>query len=293
MSATVSEHEAFSDVGGKPLVNGKVFYGLANSDPVLNPVGIFSDRGFLTSIPNPQILDIFGRTESKVYISGRYSIKIENSLGAQILQNLDNGEDVQQSVVNLTNVVGIDTITADAIPTITAYVDKQQYTFTAVGTNTGTASLNIDNIGLLDIKSQGNPLMGGELSAGVIALVAFNAVTGEFDLLGGGDLIFAGIIVIWSGSIGTIPTGWGLCDGTAGTPDLTGDHTLSTAELAVHPHLYDKPSGSTPSEGDGVVDGFYSQSFTPTNTGNAGSGLPHKHANSLPPFYALAYIMRL
>jgi hypothetical protein len=30
----------------------------------------------------------------------------------------------------------------------------------------------------------------------------------------------AGIIMLWSGSTGTIPTGWKLCDGTLGTPDL-------------------------------------------------------------------------
>lgn len=30
----------------------------------------------------------------------------------------------------------------------------------------------------------------------------------------------SGTIVMWSGSIASIPTGWKLCDGTAGTPDL-------------------------------------------------------------------------
>jgi len=30
----------------------------------------------------------------------------------------------------------------------------------------------------------------------------------------------AGMIIIWSGSIGSIPTGWVLCDGTNATPDL-------------------------------------------------------------------------
>ena len=33
---------------------------------------------------------------------------------------------------------------------------------------------------------------------------------------------FKGIIVAWSGLIANIPTGWGLCDGTNGTPDLRG-----------------------------------------------------------------------
>lgn len=31
----------------------------------------------------------------------------------------------------------------------------------------------------------------------------------------------AGVIVMWSGTIDTIPDGWALCDGTNGTPDLT------------------------------------------------------------------------
>jgi hypothetical protein len=30
----------------------------------------------------------------------------------------------------------------------------------------------------------------------------------------------AGVIVLWSGSIGSIPSGWALCNGTNGTPDL-------------------------------------------------------------------------
>ena len=33
---------------------------------------------------------------------------------------------------------------------------------------------------------------------------------------------FKGIIVAWSGSVANIPTGWALCDGTNGTPDLRG-----------------------------------------------------------------------
>src|SRR3989338_5938906 len=29
-----------------------------------------------------------------------------------------------------------------------------------------------------------------------------------------------GVIVMWSGSVDSIPSGWSLCDGTNGTPDL-------------------------------------------------------------------------
>jgi hypothetical protein len=34
------------------------------------------------------------------------------------------------------------------------------------------------------------------------------------------DIIPTGVIVMWSGSIATIPTGWLLCNGSSGTPDL-------------------------------------------------------------------------
>ena len=37
---------------------------------------------------------------------------------------------------------------------------------------------------------------------------------------GGGDgIIPSGGIIMWSGSIASIPSGWALCDGTSGTPD--------------------------------------------------------------------------
>ncbi len=73
-----------------------------------------------------------------------------------------------------------------------------------------------------------------------------------------------GIIVMWSGSVGTIPAGWAFCDGTNGTPDLrdrfilaagtvnavatTGgvdNITLTTANLPAHTH-----SGTTSTNGD-------------------------------------------
>lgn len=66
------------------------------------------------------------------------------------------------------------------------------------------------------------------------------------------DSIPKGVIVMWSGTKATIPTGWGLCDGTNGTPNLidrfvfgavnagtTGGSnslTLTTANIPSHTH---------------------------------------------------------
>lgn len=43
----------------------------------------------------------------------------------------------------------------------------------------------------------------------------------EFALLSGQtSLVPAGVIVMWSGSVASIPSGWYICDGNNGTPDL-------------------------------------------------------------------------
>ncbi len=45
----------------------------------------------------------------------------------------------------------------------------------------------------------------------------------------------AGGIIMWSGTIASIPVGWGLCDGSFGTPDLTDKFVISVASSADNP----------------------------------------------------------
>jgi microcystin-dependent protein len=70
-----------------------------------------------------------------------------------------------------------------------------------------------------------------------------------------GTTIPTGMISLWYGSIGSVPSGWYLCDGSNGTPDLrdrfiigagtsyavgatggSANHTLTTAEMPTHTH---------------------------------------------------------
>lgn len=136
----------------------------------------------------------------------------------------------------------------------------------------------------------------------------------------------SGVIVMWSGSIASIPTGWLLCNGTSGTPDLrnrfivgagstyavaaTGGSAdsvvvshLHTASSVVtdpgHLHSYTAPSGldTGGSFGSAVVDTTTSANTSIASTGitvatTIGStGVSGTNAN-LPPYYALAYIMK-
>ena len=44
-----------------------------------------------------------------------------------------------------------------------------------------------------------------------------------------------GAIVMWAGTLATIPTGWGLCDGTDGKPNLLGRFVKGVASSGVNP----------------------------------------------------------
>lgn len=126
----------------------------------------------------------------------------------------------------------------------------------------------------------------------------------------------AGIIAMWSGSIASIPAAWALCDGTNGTPDLTDrfvvgagdtyavDDTGGSADAIVVSHTHTQnahthtlpvwPNHAYTGTGENPLDlrntsSTNSGSTTATNQSTGSSGT---NAN-LPPYYALAYIMKL
>ena len=141
----------------------------------------------------------------------------------------------------------------------------------------------------------------------------------------------AGMIIIWSGSIGSIPAGWVICDGTNATPDLrnrfvvaagstyavnatggsadsvvvTHNHTAtSTVTDPSHDHdAITQTSGSSSSGAQfsnsfsGSVNTTSTQMIQTATTGitvattNVSAGVSGTNAN-LPPYYALAYIMK-
>ena len=113
-----------------------------------------------------------------------------------------------------------------------------------------------------------------------------------------------GFIILWSGSIATIPTGWLLCNGGGTTPNLknqfvvgAGDtyavgetggeatHALTIAELAAHTHTIDY--GNVASATGTAVN--HPIGANTRASGSTGSGTAHENR---PPYYALAYIMK-
>lgn len=152
-------------------------------------------------------------------------------------------------------------------------------------------------------------------------------LTDSDGLIGNGTIPIGGIIM-WSGSVATIPTGWALCDGSNSTPDLrnrfvvgassgTGDTTYpglsvdatgGSADAIVvehnhtltdpghnHTEAYNTPSSGQDQAGTGSGDND-NTSTQQTSTETTGitidsAGSSGTNAN-LPPYYALAFIMR-
>ena len=59
------------------------------------------------------------------------------------------------------------------------------------------------------------------------------------------EVVPSGFIGMWSGSASTIPTGWALCDGTNGTPNLT-DRFVLGAGKAYQPGATGGAATATP-----------------------------------------------
>ena len=117
-----------------------------------------------------------------------------------------------------------------------------------------------------------------------------------------GSVIPIGVIVMWSGAEAAIPTGWALCNGSAGTPDLRDKFVIGAGStynpddfggsadwsLPAHSHDITAYNGSD-LNGDGVLGIGGSQNLGTITTQSEGSGTGT--GDNLPPYYALCYIM--
>jgi hypothetical protein len=205
---------------------------------------------------------------------------------------------------------------------------------------------NLTSTGLLDASDglvNALPIVNGGTGATTASAARTNlgVAAAAFAVPSGG-------IIMWSGSIGSIPSGWFICDGANGTPDLrnrflvgagstyavgasggsanaivvshthtgatsvqSNDHThlFTTGFAGVHNHVYVRPfdSGGGWQAGDGRGygnDGTSNEGSHNHDGGTGGQSSGHTHditLNSagssgtnanLPPYYALAYIMK-
>ena len=140
-------------------------------------------------------------------------------------------------------------------------------------------------------------------------------LTGDLPAISGANLtnlpsssgFVAGMIILWSGATNAIPTGFVLCDGNNSTPDLrdrfvvgagnnysvgdTGGATTDSISVSV------SISGTTGTNSGGAssaghIGSLKNASINGHTHSFSGSGSGSATVDTLPPYYALAYIMK-
>ena len=237
--------------------------------------------------------------------------------GASTIVTRDANGSFSANVVTATSVTGdgsgLSNLNASNVASGTLAVARGG---TGVGTSTGTGSVVLS----------ASPALSGTPTAPTAAVGTNTTQLATTAFVQAA--IPSGIITMWSGSIASVPSGWFLCDGNNGTPDLRGrfvvgagstyavgatggsanatlishTHTGTTNSAGTHTHggiLANTLGGAQPGgfeEARGDPDwsvmsvpsaGDHTHTFT---TAASGSG-DGTNAN-LPPYYALAYIMK-
>lgn len=111
-----------------------------------------------------------------------------------------------------------------------------------------------------------------------------------------------GMIMLWYGSVASIPSGWTLCDGNNGTPDLRGKFIKGAGPI---PHIPGSTGGANSHIHPFTGDGHDHDIIPGTSISNDPATLNYDHhtsvspatgdtdsADSRPPFHALCYIMK-
>jgi len=105
-----------------------------------------------------------------------------------------------------------------------------------------------------------------------------------------------GAIVMWSGAIANIPSGWALCNGSNGTPDLRNRFVKGVPNSSTNPGA----TGGSSTHDHGGQTGITSSNSNDHGREDSDYVKPnpeHTHpissANHLPPYYELAFIMKI
>jgi len=300
----------------KPLAGGKVYaFEPGTTTPATN---FYQDADKTLAHAHPAILDNDGKLTG--YVDGKIKFRIDDAQD-NVVDTFDN---LDYSILSTSSGLAIQTIstnytalTTDGAIFASASSGNVTVTLPAAANNSGQKLIiKKTDSSANTVTIDGNASETIDESATKVLTIQYDSVVLVCDgsnwwvTAQAVQTIPSGLISIWSGAISAIPTGWLICDGTSGTPDLSssfvihadadsggtydvGDtggaatHTLTASEMPAHTHTYTRASNQQGTQAGGSFNCPIS-SDTP-NTGSAGSGSAH---NNMPPYYALAYIMK-
>lgn len=314
--------------------------------PGLNTQVLFNDNGFANAVAGLT----YNKASNLLAVAGTVSAATINTAG-----------NIQGSNLNITgSVSATGNITGGNITGSTIRGSNLNSTGSVSAAGNITGGNIIGAVLATTVSASGNITGGNILTSGIVSLSG-NLTVGGNTALSGNSLavtaangtnntqiattafvvnaitnsaIPAGVILLWSGSIASIPAGWALCDGGNGTPNLRDRFVVGagstyavaatggSANAVVVSHTHTATS-SVSDPGHNHSNGVYNKLLTVSGAGTVGftdtgsepdvtqsgnilsnttgitvsttvasSGVSGTNAN-LPPYYALAYIMKL
>ena len=202
---------------------------------------------------------------------------------------------------------------------------------THTGDVTGSTSLTIANDAVTNAKIAANAVGTTEIADETVTLAklehgtssndgkflrANNGADPTFETISIPSSFVTGMIIMWNSTVASIPSGWVLCDGNNSTPDLR-DKFIVGAKQDDSGTAKTNVSGSLTQTGGATTDTVSISVTVSGTTGNNANGVgragyiatpnanlfSHSHAfsgsgsgsdtvNTLPPYYALCFIMK-
>ena len=238
-------------------------------------------------------------TETKIAAGAVTNSKIANnavgttSIAADAITNSLIADNAVENANIANNAISTAKIADDAVTgtKIAAEIDNSHITATA---NIAGSKLADDSISLAKLE-HGTSSNDGKF------LRANNGADPTFETITIPQAFVSGMIILWSGAANAIPSGFVLCDGTNSTPDLRNRFVVG----AGNSYAVGATGGATT---DSITVSVSGNTGTPSATGMAGFPLAtsfglgnHTHSfsgsgsatvDTLPPYYALCYIMK-
>ena len=251
-----------------------------------------------------------------IYCNGAGSTAKVTDITADFMRNAENLANLDDPAAALAN-LGVTATAAEINVLDGATLDISAVTATA------------DEVNKLDgfTGSKDDLNYAKDLRATGVTTAEFDTLDGVDTAGTGFGYVPQGGIIMWSGAIVDIPAGWALCDGTNGTPNLqdrfvvgagdnyavgdTGgadDVTLTEPQMPAHSHDFSGTTSSASLSTSGArINHFIQGAFPAQYTGHRAETTSHSHTFSgttdtkgssaahenRPPYYALAYIMKL
>ena len=278
----------FFDANGVPLSGGKLYTYAAGTT---TPQTTYTSVSGAEANSNPIILNSEGR------VSGTNEVWLDSAVAYKLI--LKTSADVQLwSADDLSGIAAL----GNALPVASGGTGVSSNTAYAVLCGGTTATNPIQSIA--SVGTAGQVLT----SNGAGALPTMQAA------------FVSGMIILWSGSTASIPSGFLLCDGTSSTPDLRNKFVVgagstyavgatggsANAVVVTHTHTVTDPTHTHAQQTTTKLAVVGTGADSTNNNGNAtggttaaastgitidSAGVSGTNAN-LPPYYALCYIMK-